>query len=254
MSPFHSVFRLSPSSAAPLYLLVICSQQIVLLFLSLYLSVFFDESRDLLSCLTVWACLRVCSPSPPPPLPSLLACRPVWQCYPATPVPRLQKPCLQLLRECQPVRAFPLVGRTHCHTATLSLLAKFLSCFALLSFFLFFLFSFSHSASFMDLFSAGNTLFVSSHCTLVQVPSMAPFFPSSFFVILVDFHELSCHFLLFSHWPATHTHTHPHTGIHIQSLTLVGLQSDPGRFCCYMHVLACHRCKKCSQECKLCWV
>lgn len=151
-------------------------------------------------------------------------------------------------------RAFPLVGRTHCHTATLSLLAKFLSCFALLSFFLFFLFSFSHSASFMALFSAGNTLFVSSHCTLVQVPSMAPFFPSSFFVILVDFHELSCHFLLFSHWPATHTHTHPHTGIHIQSLTLVGLQSDPGRFCCYMHVLACHRCKKCSQECKLCWV
>lgn len=199
MSPFHSVFRLSPSSAAPLSLLVICSQQIVLLFLSLYLSVFFDESRDLLSCLTVWACLRVCSPSPPPPLPSLLACRPVWQCYPATPVPRLQKPCLQLLRECQPVRAFPLVGRTHCHTATLSLLAKFLSCFALLSFFLFFLFSFSHSASFMALFSAGNTLFVSSHCTLVQVPSMAPFFPSSLFVILVDFHELSCHFLLFSH-------------------------------------------------------
>lgn len=133
-----------------------------------------------MSCLTVQAGLRVCSPSPPPPLPSLLACRPVWQCYPTTPVPRLQKPCLQLLRECQPVRAFPLVGRTHCHTATLSLLAKFLSCFALLSFFLFFLFSFSHSASFMALFSAGNTLSVSSHCTLVQVASMAPFFPSSF--------------------------------------------------------------------------
>lgn len=100
-------------------------------------------------------------PRPPPSLPpSLLACQPVWQSCPTTPVLRLQKPRLQLLRECQPVRAFPLVGRTHCHTATLSLVAKFLSCFALLSFFLLFP-SFSHSASFIALFSAGNTLFVS---------------------------------------------------------------------------------------------
>lgn len=119
-----------------------------------------------------------CFTPPHPPLPpSFSACRPVWQCSPSTPVPRLQNPRLQLLRECQPVRAFPLVGRTHCHTATLSWLAKFLSCFALLSFFLFFS-SFSHSASFMALFSAGITLFVSSHCTLVQVPSMVSFFRS----------------------------------------------------------------------------
>lgn len=103
-----------------------------------------DEGRDLLSCLTVWAGLRVCSPSPllPTSPSSLFASQPVWQCYPTTPVPRLQKPCLQLLRGCQPVRAFPLVGRTHCHTATLSLLAKFLSCFALLSFLLFFFYFF----------------------------------------------------------------------------------------------------------------
>lgn len=144
MSPFHSVFRLSPSSAAPLSLLVICSQQIVLLFLSLYLSVFFDESRDLLSCLTVWACLRVCSPSPPPPLPSLLACRPVWQCYPATPVPRLQKPCLQLLRECQPVPGIPTSRENslpHCY-ALIACQVPFLFCsLVFLPLFSFFIFS-----------------------------------------------------------------------------------------------------------------
>lgn len=96
-----------------------------------------DEGSDLLSCLTVWAGLRVCSPLPIL-VPSLFPCQAGWQCSFTTPVPRLQKPCLQLLRECQAAWAFPLVGRTHCHTATLSLLAKFLSCFALLSFFLFF--------------------------------------------------------------------------------------------------------------------
>lgn len=68
----------------------------------------------------------------------LPACQASWQCSPTTPVPRLQKPRLQLLRACQPAQAFPLVGRTRCHTATLSLHAKFLSCFALSSFFLFF--------------------------------------------------------------------------------------------------------------------
>lgn len=67
---------------------------------------------------------------------SLLACQPVWQCYTTTPVLRLQK-TLFADSESEPAcPAFPLVGRTHCHTATLSLLAKFLSCFALLSFFL----------------------------------------------------------------------------------------------------------------------
>lgn len=65
---------------------------------------------------------------------SLIACQPVWQSCLTTPVLlRLQKPRLQILRACQPARAFPLVGRTRCHTATLSLLAKFLSRFALLS-------------------------------------------------------------------------------------------------------------------------
>lgn len=62
--------------------------------------------------------------------PSLAACQPVWQCYPTTAVLSLQNPGFQLLRECQPVWAFPLVGRTHRHTAILSLHAKFLSCFS----------------------------------------------------------------------------------------------------------------------------
>lgn len=150
----------------------------------------------------MWAGFRVCSPFPTAPPASLPAFRPVWQRRPTTPAPRLQKPCLQLLRECQPVRAFPLVGRTHCHTATLSLLAKFLSCFALLSFYLFFP-SFSHSASFMALFSAGTTLFVSSRCSLAQVPSIVSFFPSSFSIWLI-FHELAVSF--FSCF-VTHTHT-----------------------------------------------
>lgn len=105
---------------------------------------FFDESRDLLSCLTVWACLRVCSPSPPPPLPSLLACRPVWQCYPATPVPRLQKPCLQLLRECQPVPGIPTSRENslpHCY-ALIACQVPFLFCsLVFLPLFSFFIFS-----------------------------------------------------------------------------------------------------------------
>lgn len=139
--------------------------------------------------------------------PSLRACRPVWQCYPTTPVPRLQKPRLQLLRECQPVRAFPLVGRTHCHTATLSLLAKFLSCFALLSFFLFF----SHFLT-LPLSWLFSLLATPSLCLHIALLSRFPQWPLSFlplfFFILVDFHELRCHFLLFCHWPATaHTHT-----------------------------------------------
>lgn len=196
----HSVFRLLPFSAALLCLPRHLEPRSQTFSSSLFhhISVS-DEGRDLLSCLTVWAGLRVCSPSPllPTSPSSFFASQPVWQCYPTTPVPRLQKPCLQLLRGCQPVRAFPLVGRTHCHTATLSLLAKFLSCFALLSFLLFF-FLFLLSASFIALFSAGTTLSMSSHCTLVQVPSMVPFFPSCFFN-QVDFHELCCHFLLFCH-------------------------------------------------------
>lgn len=162
---------------------------------------------------------------------SLSPCLSSWQCSPTTPVPRLQKPRLQLLRECQPAQAFPLVGRTHCHTATLSLLAKFLSCFALSSFFLFFPPKFSHSASFMALFSAGN-LFVSSHCTLVQVFSMVFFFPSSFLLFWLIF-ELN--FLLF------------HATVYKHSLTvnnmdlIVATVWDPGHVCYYLHVLACHR-------------
>lgn len=181
MSPFHSVFRLSPSSCCSSF--SSCRLQPTdLPSVSFIISLcFFDESRDLLSCLTVWAGLRVCSPSPPPPLPSLLACRPVWQCYPTTPVPRLQKPCLQLLRECQPVRAFPLVGRTHCHTATLSLLAKFLSCFALLSFFLFFHFL---TLPLSWLFSL---LATPSLCLHIALLSRSPQWPLSLLPVFCDF-------------------------------------------------------------------
>lgn len=86
--------------------------------------------------LTVWAGLGVLLPfpSPPPPPP---ACQPVWQSSPHHTSAQATNPPppplgLLLVRECQPVRAFPLVGRTHRHTAPLSLLAKFLSCFVFL--------------------------------------------------------------------------------------------------------------------------
>lgn len=161
-------FFLFPSFAAK-------KSDIFLLPLSPYLSVS-DEGRDLLSCLTVSAGLRDCSPPSPPLPPSLPACRPVWQCHPTTPVPRLQKPRLQLLRECQPVRAFPLVGRrTHCHTATLSLLAKFLSCFALLSFFLFFSYFLTLPLSWLF-----SLLATPSLCLHIALLSRFPQWPLSF--------------------------------------------------------------------------
>lgn len=117
-------------SVAVLFLPFNCSQS-VRRAPSLWFSVFVcDEGRDLLSCLSVWAGLGACCLTHS----SLAACQPVWQSCLTTPaLPRLQKARLQILRACQPVRAFPLVGRAHCHTATLSLLAKFLSRFALLS-------------------------------------------------------------------------------------------------------------------------
>lgn len=80
ISSFHSVFRPLPlccSSFASCHLQP-RSQTSSFSFLPLspYLSVS-DEGRDLLSCLTVWAGLRVCSPSPllvllPPSLPPSL--------------------------------------------------------------------------------------------------------------------------------------------------------------------------------------
>lgn len=168
----HSVFRLLPFSAAFLCLRRHLEPRSQTFSSSLFhhISVS-DEGRDLLSCLTVWAGLRVCSPSPllPTSPSSLFASQPVWQCYPTTPVPRLQKPCLQLLRGCQPVRAFPLVGRTHCHTATLSLLAKFLSCFALLSFLLFFFYFF-----FLPLSSLFSVLAPPSLCLHIALLSRFP--------------------------------------------------------------------------------
>lgn len=134
----------------------------------------------------MWAGLRV---------HSLPARWPVWQCHPTTPVPRLQKPRLQLLRECQPVRAFPLVGRTHCHTAMLSLPAKFLSCFALCLSSSFFL-SFSLSASFMAL----SLLATPSLCLHIALLSRFPQWPLSFLPLFFYF----LFWLIFMNFPVSH--------------------------------------------------
>lgn len=177
---------------------------------------------------------------------SLPPCRSGWQCSPTTPVPRLQKPSLQFLRECQLARAFPLLGRTHRHTAMLLFLAKFLSCFA---FFLSSYFSpnFLTPASFMALFSASNT-FLCFHIAL-QVSSIASFFPSSPFysswfswtlpsVIFCFITNLNTYI-----WHSSHSHWFCSYAVR-----------NPGHVCFYLHVLACYRQKKCRQECKLCLV
>lgn len=158
MSSCHYVFRLLPAH--------LFRQTSFFLFHLVFVS---GGSGDLPRCLIMWAGLRVFWPSPP--TTTFLLFGLIGRA--TTPALRLQKPCLQLLRKCQPVRVFPLVGRTHRHTAVLSLLANFLSNFALLSFSFFFTFHFSHSASFMAPFFSGITLFPSSHCSLVLVPSIA---------------------------------------------------------------------------------
>lgn len=148
--------------------------------LPLLLGVFVcDEGRDLLSCLSVWAGLRVCSPHPLLPR-CLSACLAEPPLEPA--LLRLQKPRLHILRACQPVRAFPLVGRTHCHTATLSLLAKFLYRFALLS----------SSLLFSLIFSL--CLFHSSLLCWQPTLSSCPGFLRGFvtFIIVIVVHRAAC--------------------------------------------------------------
>lgn len=151
-----------------------------------------DEGRDLLSCLIVWAGFRVCSPLPTAPL--LPAC--LSACLAAPPHHTSAQTTKTLFAASERVPACPGIPTSgenslpHCY-ALIACQVPFLFCS--LVFLPLFFPSFSHSASFMALFSAGTTLFVSSHCSLAQVHSIVSFFPSSFSIWLI-FHELAVSF------------------------------------------------------------
>lgn len=188
---------------ALLSLPVICSQKsdIFLPPLSLHLSVS-DEGRDLLSCLTLWAGLRVCSPSllPTPPLPVSLFGR-------AT----LPHQCSDYK---SPVCSFwecaSLSGHSHWWgelIATLLCSHCLPSSFPVLlsSFFLLFPLIVSLRLYHSSFLCWQHTLGVFTLHS-VQVPQWPFYFLTLF--ILVYFHELCRHFLLFCHWPFTAcTHT-----------------------------------------------
>lgn len=124
-----------------------------------YLSVS-DEGMDLLSCLSVWAGLRVCLPSPPLPC-CLSACLAVLPHHSSA---QSTKPWFSATERVPACVGIPTGGGNsspHCNTiiaCQVPFLFFFFSCLSS---------SLSPSYSFcapsMALFSGGNTLFVSSH-------------------------------------------------------------------------------------------
>lgn len=172
-----------------------------------------DEGRDLLSYLTVWAILRVFSPTLPPSFsPCLLACLAVPPHHTSAQTTKTLFAASERVPACPSIPTSGEDSLPHCY-ALIACQVPFLFCSLVCLHFLFWFFfffflspSFSHSLFHGSFLCWQHPL---SLCSLVQVPLVASFFASSFFKTLVHFHELysQCFFTVTCHITEISTHT-----------------------------------------------
>lgn len=149
-----------------------------------------DEGRDLLSYLTVWAILRVFSPTLPPSFsPCLLACLAVPPHHTSAQTTKTLFAASERVPACPSIPTSGEDSLPHCY-ALIACQVPFLFCSLVCLHFLFCFFFFFLSPSFSHSLFHGSFLCWQhplSLCSLVQVPLVASFFASSFFKNISSF-------------------------------------------------------------------